>query len=160
LGFFGKELDQKFLKKEKDMIRERIQKIHKYLQGIYGLPVAVFGKMERAVSFSRFLSKELGLNLRLLFIKDNKKNIETDAEEVIFSKDQKLLEDVLREREKEVAVCFGSTLEKRICNELGIPLVRCFFPVLDEVSILDKPFAGFRGVISIVEKTVNSIIGA
>lgn len=161
LSFFEKDLDQRFLKKEKDMIKERVQKIYKYLQGIYGLPVAVFGKMERAISFSRFLSKELGLNIRLLFIKDKKeKDIKIDAEEVIFSKNQKVLEDVLKEREKEVAVCFGSTLEKRICNELGIPLVRCFFPVLDEISILDKPFVGFRGVISIVEKIVNSIIGA
>ncbi len=59
---------------------------------------------------------------------------------------------------KGVGLVFGSTLEKKLAWELGAPLVRMFYPVIDEVTISDTPYAGFRGVPHIIEKIVNSVI--
>jgi nitrogenase molybdenum-iron protein beta chain len=61
-------------------------------------------------------------------------------------------------RKKGVEMIFGSSMEKKLAYELGAPLVRVFYPIIDEVSVSDAPYAGFRGVPQLTEKVVNAII--
>jgi nitrogenase molybdenum-iron protein beta chain len=57
-----------------------------------------------------------------------------------------------------VEMIFGSSMEKKLAFELGVPQVRIFFPVLDEVSISDSPYAGFKGTIQLTENIINAVI--
>ncbi len=155
-------LNQEAILKERAQIKERLQGVYTYLQGIYGLPVAVVGDSTRAKAISRFLRNELGMEVRLLCITggpsqevDLCKDI--DADELLISKDQFQIEEALRS--KDIGLVFGSTMEKTLCRELGIPLIRIFYPVLDAVSIARVPYAGFEGVINLTETVINSIIG-
>ncbi len=59
---------------------------------------------------------------------------------------------------KGVEMIFGSTMEKKLSYELGAPMVRIFYPVMDEVSISDAPYAGFTGTIHLTESIINLII--
>ena len=159
-SFFNIDINQIFIQKEKNTIKERLQRIYRYLHGIYGIPVAVIGNQDKAVPLSDFLTNELGLEVKLLFIKDKDlKKTNIDVDEIIFSRDQFYLEKVLMAKSKDIAIVFGSTIEKKICKKLGIPLIKIFFPVLDEIFITNTPYAGFNGVITIIERIINSITG-
>jgi len=155
-------LNQDAMLKERAQVKERLQGVYTYLQGIYGLPVAVVGDATRAKAISHFLNDELGLAVRVLCITggatqdiDLCKDVHVD--ELLISKDQFQIEEALRS--KDVGLVFGSTMEKRVCRDLGIPLIRIFYPVLDAVSIAHMPYAGFEGVINLTETVINSIIG-
>ena len=155
-------LNQDAILKERAQVKERLQGVYTYLQGIYGLPVAVVGDATRAKAISHFLGDELGLDVRLLCItggytQDVDLRSDIDVDELLISKDQFHIEEAIRS--KDVSLVFGSTMEKRLCRELGIPLIRIFYPVLDAVSIAHMPYAGFEGVINLTETVINSIIG-
>ena len=153
--------DRDIIEREKGVIKERLQKIYAYLEGIYGLPVAVIGDGSRAVDLCSFLSEEFGFEIRLLCIKGGKIREEElsklDAEDVVIEKDQFQVEKLIRS--KDIAILFGSSLEKRICRELNIPLFRIFYPVLDQIFITQRPYLGFAGTLNLVEEVVNAIIG-
>lgn len=172
-----REMNQEIIVREKEWIKERLQKVYAYLQGIYGLPVAVVGESGRAFALARFLSDELGLEIKLLSItsqgnvrrvacdvKGETPNLgyehaspEKDFENVLIAPDHFRMEEAIKARG--VEIIFGSTLEKRLAKELGIPLIRISYPVLDAVSIADFPYAGFRGIIGLTEKIINAVIG-
>jgi nitrogenase molybdenum-iron protein beta chain len=61
-------------------------------------------------------------------------------------------------KSKEVEMIFGSSMEKKLAWELGVPLLRIFYPILDEVSISDAPYAGVTGTIHLTERIINSVI--
>ena len=124
--------------------------------------MAVVGDATRAKAISHFLGDELGLDVRVLCItggstQDLDLCKDIDVDELLISKDQFHIEEALRP--KDVGLVFGSTMEKRVCRDLGIPLIRIFYPVLDAVSIAHMPYAGFEGVINLTETVINSIIG-
>jgi len=153
---------EELLSEEREKVRRRLQEVYKYLQGIYGLPVAVVGKGMKAISLCRFLSEELGFDIELLCLNDNLSGEEgdilreIDVDELIISRDQFEIEDAIRSRK--VHLVFGSTMEKKVCVDLGIPLVRVSYPVLDEISITDRPYAGIEGVLNLTEAIINCII--
>jgi nitrogenase molybdenum-iron protein beta chain len=54
---------------------------------------------------------------------------------------------------------FGSSLERRLANELRIPLMRFIYPVFDQVCMCDyAPYAGIRGAVFLTESIINSIM--
>ncbi|HJH26116.1 MAG TPA: nitrogenase, partial [Methanophagales archaeon] len=58
----SKEVNEEFIAIEKDRIKERIERIFLFLQGIYDMSVAVVGDGGRAFDLAKFLSDELCLN--------------------------------------------------------------------------------------------------
>jgi len=62
-------------------------------------------------------------------------------------------------RSKGVSAIFGSSMEKRLSKELGIPLIKVSYPVLDAVSIANIPYTGFNGTINLAQTIINAIIG-
>ena len=136
-------LNSEFIQDEEKRIKERLQGIYKYLQGIYGLSSIVVGEMERAIPFSDFLENELGIETHV-FLRESGDQISL----------RRLIEEIRPD------ILFGSSLERDICKKYGIPIVKLFFPVIDELFITNTPYVGFRGTIGIVQKIINSIIGA
>ncbi len=160
----GRELNKEFIAKEKDFIKERIEHIFLFLHGIYDTSVAVVGDSARAFDFAKFLSDELGFNVKVLAITSRNhisldranKTSEDYFETLLIEPDRFEMNEEIKT--KGIGMIFGSTMEKKLAWELKVPLFRIFYPVLDEVSISDAPYAGFRGTPHLIEKIVNSVI--
>ncbi len=157
----NKETNHDFISAEKEKIKERIERIFLFLQGIYDTSVAVVGDGGRAFDFARFLSDELGLYVKVLAI-TSRNHVSGDktkcdyVESLLMEPDRFEMNEEIRK--KGVEMIFGSSMEKKLAHELGAPLVRIFYPIIDEVSVSDAPYAGFRGVLQLTEKVVNAII--
>lgn len=157
----NKETDHDFISAEKEKIKERVERIFLFLQGIYDTSVAVVGDGGRAFDFARFLSDELGLYVKVLAV-TSRNHVSGDktkcdyAGSLLMEPDRLEMNEEIRK--KGVEMIFGSSMEKKLAYELGAPLVRIFYPIIDEVSVSDAPYAGFRGVPQLTEKVVNAII--
>jgi nitrogenase molybdenum-iron protein beta chain len=156
-------VDQDFIEKEKERVRRAVKRVHLYIRGLYDTSVAVIGDAGRAFDLAKFLSNELGFNVKVLAITSRNYLVEEKAEECRDYYEELLVEPDRLEMEavvksKEVEMIFGSTMEKKLAHKLGAPLVRVFYPVIDEVAISDAPYAGFRGTIHLIEKILNSVI--
>lgn len=157
----NKETNHDFISAEKEKIKERVERIFLFLQGIYDTSVAVVGDGGRAFDFARFLSDELGLYVKVLAI-TSRNHVSGDktkcdyADSLLMEPDRLVMNEKIRK--KGVEMIFGSSMEKKLAYEHGAPLVRIFYPIIDEVSVSDAPYVGFRGVPQLTEKVVNAII--
>jgi nitrogenase molybdenum-iron protein beta chain len=151
------------LETETEGVKEIVERAHMLFQGIYSTPVAVIGESGRAFDLAEFLSLELGMDVKLLAI--SSRNFATG--EKMTAKDahyQKLMIepdrwDMNRALEASgAALIFGSSFEKRIASKLQASLLRVSYPVIDEISLSDLPFAGFSGIAHLCEKIINSIL--
>ena len=159
----SKEVNEEFIAIEKNRIKERIERIFLFLQGIYDMSVAVVGDAGRAFDLAKFLSDELCLNVKVLAITsrnhislDKTKTNDGYFETLLIEPDRFEMNEEIKT--KGVEMIFGSSMEKKLAWELGLPLFRIFYPVIDEVSISDAPYAGFTGTTHLTEKIINSVI--
>lgn len=74
-----------------------------------------------------------------------------------FGEDAAEIADVLRERGPELLV--GSTLERPLADELGVPLLEVASPVRDRL-ILGRSYAGYRGGAALIEDLSREILTA
>ncbi len=121
---------------------EECKRSYSYIQSLYGMPAAVIGSRARAKGMARFLSSELGMEIEVLAIREDHR----DMDEVY---------DLIRS--SEAAMVFGSSFERDICLELGIPLFKYDFPVFDRVILSDRPLAGKKGTLCLIEDILNAI---
>jgi len=159
----GQDLNRQVIDDESRWIRDRIEKIYLHMQGIYDLDVAVIGEGAHAFDLARFLSDELGFNVKVLVITSRNHLSQEMAEEYDDYWETLMVEPDRFRMDEMVESCgvgmvFGSTMEKKLAHELNVPLVRTFYPLLDNVSISDSPYAGFRGTINLIEDIINPII--
>lgn len=159
----GKKINEEFVREERKRVKEGIERIYFHLQGIYDLPVAVIGESSRAFDLAKFLREELGFDVKILVVSSrNHLTSEKEREEGMYFGELLVEPDKFemdrKVKSSEIELIFGSTVERKLARELDVPLVRFSFPVVDEVSISDNPYAGFKGVLALVEKIVNSII--
>lgn len=157
----GRTINHEFIHEEQKRVKEGIEKIYFHLQGIYDLPVAIIGESSRAFDLANFLNDELGFNVKILTV--TSRNYLTPKSEAGVYSNKLLVEPDKFEMDRKIKssgieLIFGSTMERELAYELDVPLVRFSFPVIDEVSISDSPYAGFKGVLSLVEDVVNSVI--
>ena len=157
----NKEINREFIAAEKEAIKERIEKVFLLLEGIYDTSVAVVGDGGRAFDLAKFLSNELGFNVKILAI-TSKNYLTQDRvkedyfESLLIEPDRLEMNEAIKSGG--VEMLFGSSMEKKLAYELGVPQVRMFFPVLDVVSISDSPYAGFKGTIQLTETIINAVI--
>jgi nitrogenase molybdenum-iron protein alpha/beta subunit len=159
----GKQANPKVLEMEKERIKKTVERAHMFFQGIYSMPVAVIGESGRAFDLAEFLSDELGMDVKLLAISScnfvTSENM--DAKDVPYQKlmiepDRHDMNQALKDAR--VSLIFGSSFEKRIASELQASLVRVSYPVLDQISLSDLPYAGFSGIAPLCESIINSIL--
>ena len=159
----GKETPGKFIEEEKSEIKEMLYKVHLYLQGISGTPVAVIGEASRAISLTKFLWDELSLEPQLVAITTANyacdeilNDIKDYTQKVLLEPDKfeicKTIED------SGVEMIFGSSFDKELAHRFGVPLIKFSYPIIDEVSLSDAPYAGFRGISMLIEKVLNSVL--
>ena len=159
----GRDLNRQAIDDESRWIKDRIEKIYLHLQGIYDSDVAVIGEGAHAFDLARFLSDELGFNVKVLVLTSRNHLSQEMAAEyddywetLIVEPDRFRMDEMVESCG--VGMVFGSTMEKKLAHGLNVPLVRTFYPLLDDVSISNSPYAGFRGTINLIEDIINSII--
>ncbi|NQE05511.1 nitrogenase molybdenum-iron protein beta chain [ANME-1 cluster archaeon GoMg1] len=161
----GKKTSDNFIEEEKSKIKEMLYKIHLYLQGISGTPVAVIGEASRAISLTKFLWNELSLDPRVVAITDANyvcdelsKDIKKYAQKVLVEPDKYEMSKTIED--SGVEIIFGSSFDKKISHRLGVPFIKFSYPIIDEVSLSDAPYAGFRGVPTLIEKVLNTVLNS
>lgn len=162
-GALGREADPRVLEMETERVKKAVERAHMFFQGIYSTPVAVVGESGRAFDLAEFLSAELGMDVKLLVIsscnfttQELMNDTEAHYQKLMIEPDRW---DMNRELEAAgVSLLFGSSFEKRIASELQASLVRVSYPVIDEISLSDLPFAGFSGISHLTEKIINSVL--
>jgi nitrogenase molybdenum-iron protein beta chain len=159
----GKQADPQILAREKERIKSTVERAHMFFQGIYSTPVAVIGESGRAFDLAEFLSDELGMDVKLLAISscnystsDRMNATDAPYRKLMVEPDRHDMN--LAMKNAGVSIIFGSSFEKRIASELSASLVRLSYPVLDQVSLSNLPYAGFSGIASISEGIINSIL--
>ena len=159
----GKQANPQVLELEKERIKKIVERAHMFFQGIYSTPVAVIGESGRAFDLAGFLSDELGMDVKLLAISscnfvtsENMDAKDAPYQKLMIEPDRHDMNQALKDAR--VSLIFGSSFEKRIASELQAPLVRISYPVLDQISLSDLPYAGFFGIAPICESIINSIL--
>jgi len=102
----------------------------------------VFGDTLRAAALKNFLEDELGMDVQVYYECKNKNMNEF----------RKLVKN------SDTVILFGSSFEREISEELGISFIRYVYPVFDSVSIGNRGYAGFDGVINLLEDLINSFM--
>ena len=159
----GREIDSELIDREVELVRDGVERVCMFLQGIYDMPVAVIGESGRAFDLAEFLSDELGLNVKVLAISGKNHLTSNKIEDgnghfgdVLIEPDRFEMNDLIKGAG--VSVIFGSTFEKHLSSELKAPLIRVSYPVIDEVSINSSPYAGFKGTLHLCETIINAVI--
>ena len=159
----GKETPGKFIEEEKSEIKEMLYKVHLYLQGISGTPVAVIGEASRAISLTKFLWHELSLDPQLVaitsanYVCDELLNdIKDYTQRVLVEPDKFEMSKTIED--SGVEMIFGSSFDKELAHRFGVPHIKFSYPIIDEVSLSDAPYAGFRGISMLIEKVLNSVL--
>ena len=153
----GIEPNWKFIEQEVKLVQEKLSKFYTFVEGIYGsVSAAIVGEGSRITHLAKFLERELSFLVELVVARTSlaKKELLENVE--MIEPDRYDLENRIRELEPDII--FGSSLERLFTIKYGIPLVRVFYPTIDEVVIFDRPIAGFRGVLTLVEKIVNELM--
>lgn len=159
----GKQADPRILVQEKERTKKTVERAHMFFQGIYSTPVAVIGESGRAFDLAEFLSDELGMDVKLLAISSCNYST-TDRINATDAPYRKMMVEPDRHdmnlalKDAAVSIIFGSSFEKRIASELSASLVRLSYPILDQISLSNLPYAGFSGIASIGESIINSIL--
>ena len=124
---------------------QRLEKAFSFIQAFYAMPAAVVADRARADGIARFLSREMGMDICVKACREDMKDAE-DTYDLI--------------RSSEAAMIFGSGFEKPLAEEMGIPLVRMCYPVLDRVSLSSRCFVGAEGSVCLVEDMINETMAA
>jgi len=158
-----KELNMKYerniLKREYDNVRRRLRHIETYVQGVYGvLRVAIIGESWKAFYLARFLEEELGETIE--YVGARLPNKYTEQELSRWREVSEIVIDRVKVYKKvrsiRPEILYASSYERDIALRLGVPLVRMFYPTVDEVD-LSRPLVGPRGSLTIIEKTINEL---
>jgi len=130
--------------------------------------VAIVGEASLVIALQEFLSGSLGVASSLVVVTDPSDEEGSEiqkhtaatlkqngAEKVVFLQDAGLIEQAIRE--SNVRLVLGSSLEKRVANELQLPWVPISFPIADRL-ILRKGFVGFEGAATLIESIGDAIL--
>lgn len=126
---------------EKEIISlELMNKLHSFIEGFRGMPVAILGDKARIYGLKNFLEIELGMVVDVLIDTEQKKDSEDIRDEVVVSNS---------------VMIFGSSFERGLAIELDIPFLQYTYPVFDKISISKSGYAGVDGMIFLFEDILN-----
>jgi nitrogenase molybdenum-iron protein alpha/beta subunit len=79
-----------------------------------------------------------------------------DEVSIVDNCDFDIIEGVCREREANLLI--GSSDGRRIAHRMGIPLIRCAFPIHDHVGGQRVRMLGFEGSLNLLDQTANAML--
>lgn len=140
-SFFNLEYEDT-LKENEKFIMSALKNVYDYVRHLYSVPCAVFGDSLRAAALRNFLEDELGMDVQVYCERGDKDM--NEFRELVKNSDASIL--------------FGSSFEREIAEELEISFIRYVYPVFDSISIGNRGYAGFEGVINFIEDLINSFM--
>jgi nitrogenase molybdenum-iron protein beta chain len=140
-SFFNLEYKEELRKKEEYTIAV-LKNIYDYIRHLYSIPCAVFGDSLRASAMKKFLEDELGMDVQVYYERGD-----NDMNEF-----KKIL------KSSAASILFGSSFEREIAEELEISFIRYVYPIFDSISIGNRGYVGFYGVINLIEDLINSFM--
>jgi nitrogenase molybdenum-iron protein beta chain len=75
--------------------------------------------------------------------------------DLIFSEDRAEIADAIRSGS--AGIVLGSSLERDVADELGVPFLAVSFPLVDRI-VLDRGYAGYRGAAALLEDLGSAIL--
>lgn len=137
---------------------------HKYVSG---KTAALYGEPDFVLAMAAFVS-EIGIRPILCAtgskISDWSSLLRSEIEggmegvEALAGTDHGTLSARARERKPDLLI--GSSKGYPLARELGIPLVRCGFPIHDRIGGQRKLYVGYRGTQELFDRVVNAILEA
>lgn len=134
-----------YLEEQERITMKKLEAIYGYIHKLYGMPVAVKGDSCRAPALKSFLESELGMNVEV-FCTDSSDDYENSFEDSV--------------QASNAVIVFGSSYERGLADALAIPLIRYTYPVFDSISIANRSYAGFEGIINLAEDIINASMAA
>ncbi|MEI8101994.1 MAG: nitrogenase component 1 [Chlorobium sp.] len=126
------------------------------------------GESAQVVGIAEFLGTSFGLLPRTLIITDNPPDSVRERlvtrlasivpgyeTEVIFGEDRSEISDIIRTSEAQLIL--GSSLEREVSVELGVPFLALSFPLADRI-VLERSYAGYRGATTLLEDIGSTIL--
>ncbi|PIZ19333.1 MAG: hypothetical protein CO106_00690 [Deltaproteobacteria bacterium CG_4_9_14_3_um_filter_44_9] len=153
-------LMKKRIQGEEKRMLDIIKRAHLYLPALYGLPAAVSADLPQAIGLARFLSTELGMDMRGIHIVSSPGRVqgETGLEhicpDILFDASWEEFESLVERTDP--GLILGSDLERRICNRER-PLILISYPTMTRITLTAHPYMGFRGVLTLIEEIVNNV---
>lgn len=120
-----------------------LERLQPSLSRYRDMPVAITGDSVRLPGLAAMLEKELALSVDVCL-----KTMISGAS----------ISEIVEE--SAAVILFGSSFERGIAEQLKIPLIRFTYPVYDRISIIRCGYAGFDGMIHIVEDFLNALLVA
>ncbi len=120
-----------------------LERLQPSLSRYRDMPVAITGDSVRLPGLAAMLEKELALSVDVCL-----KTMISGAS----------ISEIVEE--SAAVVLFGSSFERGIAEQLKIPLIRFTYPVYDRINIIRCGYAGFDGMIHIVEDFLNALLVA
>ena len=156
------DVDWKYIEKLEKQVEDVLSNYFTYVDSVYGsLSAVLVGDSSRVFYLADVLKDELSMTIGLVCARQSTEQARAEAErfrftEVLISPDR----HVLRERvlELDPDVVYGSTFERDLAILTDAALVRVFFPTVDEVCLTGSTLVGPRGMLTLLEKTINSLM--
>lgn len=155
-------LMERTIQREERKVLDILKTAHLYLPSLYGLPAAISADLPRARGLARFLSTELGMDVRVVHITSSPARAQrnTGLEHVC----PKILSHASWERFKDLAgkldveFVFGSDLDRPICSRKDTYLITISYPTITHITLTSAPYMGFNGVLTLAEEIINGML--
>jgi nitrogenase molybdenum-iron protein alpha/beta subunit len=132
-----------------------------------GIPFAIFAEASACLSIASFLEGYLGLEPVFLGLKTVGQNTNALLDKILSESNytpQVLLKPDGLEIQKtlkatEPQLLLGSSLEKFWAYDADVSsaFIGISYPVADEIMLTERPFVGYKGVLTIAEKVINAV---
>lgn len=158
----GKPIPEKYIKERGRLIDSYVDG-HKY---VFGKRAVVYGEEDLVVSLSAFLN-EIGIEVVLAASGGESGRLEdeirkycpenTDKITVQNGFDYEMIREWCTENKPDILI--GNSKAYYIARELGIPIVRCGFPIHDRIGGQRIKHVGYTGTQELFDRVVNELIG-
>ena len=161
---YGTYLTEEFLRKAtdgdgdgasvyKEDVTGSLERAYMMIQRLYDMPVGVVADYARADALTKFMEIEVGCDVVVSAVTSGSP-VHPEMNEDLFEIHNHLRNAEVRS--DRLRLILGTSFQKRIAEELDVPLIRVAYPAHDEFSLYDDaPYMGYRGTVVLIEKILN-----
>lgn len=120
---------------------EQLKKMQDHIGRLRGMPIAVVCDSARISGLTGLLQNELGMYAEVAA--DHSSSPEEYEDQI---------------RQSNAVFLFGSSFERKLARSLDIPFLHIAYPVFDKLSVSKKGYAGFEGMLCLIEDILNILL--
>ncbi|MBW2120192.1 MAG: nitrogenase component 1 [Deltaproteobacteria bacterium] len=161
IGIDSHHMDKRFQREEAKALKA-LRQAQLYLPALYEFPVAISADLPQAKGLARFLATEVGMDIRGIHITaspgsvDEEIGLKNICSDILFQASWDRFEILIEKRD--VKLMLGSDLERHISLKKNVSLILISYPTTSRLTLTSLPYMGFRGVLTLIEEMVNSVL--